>query len=245
MHFFFPCGRREKEIKVSTSVRTGRCKPHKWLADMIRIHLHKDPYQAKSPSLRMGFLLGGGRWIRTTEGIASRFTVCPLWPLGNSPIFCSPAAALFGGAGGWTRTPDLLITNQLLYRLSYTSITGILATIQPPGYISKKAAVCQPVFLFSLSWSDSALAGRCLTGAGGGTRPSLRRRPPRVAKRPRRFAKTPRVRVPFCHAKGKSPSWGLFPLVPVVGLEPTRGISPTDFESVTSTIPSHRHVRTV
>ena len=30
---------------------------------------------------------GGGRWIRTTEGIASRFTVCPLWPLGNSPMF--------------------------------------------------------------------------------------------------------------------------------------------------------------
>ena len=30
---------------------------------------------------------GGGRWIRTTEGSASRFTVCPLWPLGNSPIF--------------------------------------------------------------------------------------------------------------------------------------------------------------
>ena len=29
-------------------------------------------------------------------------------------------------------------------------------------------------------------------------------------------------------------------VVPVVGLEPTRGISPTDFESVTSTIPSHR-----
>ena len=32
-------------------------------------------------------VFGGGRWIRTTEGIASRFTVCPLWPLGNSPIF--------------------------------------------------------------------------------------------------------------------------------------------------------------
>ena len=30
---------------------------------------------------------GGGWWIRTTEGIASRFTVCPLWPLGKSPIF--------------------------------------------------------------------------------------------------------------------------------------------------------------
>ena len=29
---------------------------------------------------------GGGWWIRTTEGVASRFTVCPLWPLGKSPI---------------------------------------------------------------------------------------------------------------------------------------------------------------
>ena len=64
-------------------------------------------------------LFGGGRWIRTTEGIASRFTVCPLWPLGNSPI----SICVFGGAGGRTRTPDLLITNQLLYRLSYTSVS--------------------------------------------------------------------------------------------------------------------------
>ena len=31
-------------------------------------------------------------------------------------------AALDDGAGGRIRTPDLLITNQLLYRLSYTSI---------------------------------------------------------------------------------------------------------------------------
>ena len=28
----------------------------------------------------------GQRWIRTTEAICSRFTVCPLWPLGNLPI---------------------------------------------------------------------------------------------------------------------------------------------------------------
>ena len=26
---------------------------------------------------------GGGRWIRTIEVSDSRFTVCPLWPLGN------------------------------------------------------------------------------------------------------------------------------------------------------------------
>ena len=30
---------------------------------------------------------GGGGRIRTIEAIRSRFTVCPLWPLGNSPIF--------------------------------------------------------------------------------------------------------------------------------------------------------------
>ena len=59
--------------------------------------------------------LGGGWWIRTTEGVASRFTVCPLWPLGKSPMYEI-------GAGGRIRTPDLLITNQLLYQLSYTSI---------------------------------------------------------------------------------------------------------------------------
>ena len=31
--------------------------------------------------------LGGRGWIRTTEVTDNRFTVCPLWPLGNSPIF--------------------------------------------------------------------------------------------------------------------------------------------------------------
>ena len=31
----------------------------------------------------------GWRWIRTTEAICSRFTVCPLWPLGNLPIYQS------------------------------------------------------------------------------------------------------------------------------------------------------------
>ena len=31
---------------------------------------------------------GGGGWIRTTEAKRNRFTVCPLWPLGNSSI-CS------------------------------------------------------------------------------------------------------------------------------------------------------------
>ena len=33
-----------------------------------------------------------------------------------------PKFSMLFGAGGVTRTPDLLITNQLLYQLSYTSV---------------------------------------------------------------------------------------------------------------------------
>ena len=46
------------------------------------------PHQKISPPVkRPSGIFGGGWWIRTTEGVASRFTVCPLWPLGKSPIF--------------------------------------------------------------------------------------------------------------------------------------------------------------
>ena len=61
---------------------------------------------------------GGSGWIRTTEANRNRFTVCPIWPLWNAPLFNFKKI----GAGGRTRTPDLLITNQLLYQLSYTSV---------------------------------------------------------------------------------------------------------------------------
>ena len=70
---------------------------------------------------RQGLFSGGRGWIRTIEARSNRFTVCPLWPLGNSPRF-NFLPSKINGAGGRTRTPDLLITNQLLYQLSYTSI---------------------------------------------------------------------------------------------------------------------------
>ena len=35
---------------------------------------------------KKNFITNGQRWIRTTEARCSRFTVCPLWPLGNLPI---------------------------------------------------------------------------------------------------------------------------------------------------------------
>ena len=42
--------------------------------------------------------LGGRGWIRTTEVVDNRFTVCPLWPLGKPPIFTCRNR----GAGGRT-----------------------------------------------------------------------------------------------------------------------------------------------
>ena len=44
----------------------------------------------------------------------NRFTVCPLWPLGNSTTY---------GADDRTWTDNLLITSQLLCQLSHTSIS--------------------------------------------------------------------------------------------------------------------------
>ena len=40
-----------------------------------------------STSFKIYLKENGWRWIRTTEANCSRFTVCPLWPLGNPSIF--------------------------------------------------------------------------------------------------------------------------------------------------------------
>ena len=58
----------------------------------------------------------GWRWIRTTEAICSRFTVCPLWPLGNPSIFF-----LFDGTNR-ARTYDPQLVRQMLSQLSYDPI---------------------------------------------------------------------------------------------------------------------------
>ena len=121
LRLHLPCKEKYQSPKRVIGIFGGG----RWISpdgDKLRLHLpRKEKYR---PSKRTIGIFGGGRWIRTIEGIASRFTVCPLWPLGNSPI-CNLSE---GGAGRRTRTPDLLITNQLLYQLSYTSTT--------PAYVS-------------------------------------------------------------------------------------------------------------
>ena len=68
---------------------------------------------------------GGRRWIRTTE--AEKQQIYSLPPLATREFsHIQLNAPTKNGAGGRTRTPDLLITNQLLYQLSYTSIVGCM-----------------------------------------------------------------------------------------------------------------------
>ena len=68
---------------------------------------------------------GGWGWIRTIVGCANGFTVRSLWPLGNpSTDKMMGEYEVFNGAGDGTRTRNLLITNQLLCQLSYTSMAG-------------------------------------------------------------------------------------------------------------------------
>ncbi len=62
---------------------------------------------------------GGGRRIRTFEGVANRFTVCPLWPAWVS----LHAKLLSYGAGGGNRIHNLSITSRVLCQLSYTGAT--------------------------------------------------------------------------------------------------------------------------
>ena len=76
----------------------------------------------------------GQRRIRTFEGSASRFTVCPLWPLGNLPI----------KADERTRTVNLLITNQLLCQLSHIGVFCFYMLHRSIGR-AQASLVCSPL----------------------------------------------------------------------------------------------------
>ena len=85
------------------------------------------------------FLVGAGGF----EPPKSSTTDLQSAPFGHSGTLpCSLVLLKEGGAGRRTRTPDLLITNQLLYQLSYTS------TISSEVYVTRNVPICQPLNLF-------------------------------------------------------------------------------------------------
>ncbi len=49
--------------------------------------VHRPSHKQKpQPNGSIEVFVGGRRWIRTTEVVDNRFTVCSLWPLGNPPM---------------------------------------------------------------------------------------------------------------------------------------------------------------
>ena len=77
---FAPCGSKLRSCRHRAGGKQGSTGA---LHLIIRIR----PQYKKSNTRRCWTFRGGGGRIRTIEAIRSRFTVCPLWPLGNSPIF--------------------------------------------------------------------------------------------------------------------------------------------------------------
>ena len=67
-----------------------------------------------------------------------------------SPLATREIPQIYGysiGAGGRIRTPDLLITNQLLYQLSYTSISISVAYCSRCFWICQHKSSERPIFL--------------------------------------------------------------------------------------------------
>ena len=54
---------------------------------MVKIEHTFDMNAKKQRTVKTVLCVGGGGWIRTIEVEDNRFTVCPLWPLGNSSVF--------------------------------------------------------------------------------------------------------------------------------------------------------------
>ena len=64
------------------------------------------------------------------------YSLPPLATWVHSRIFSYHLDAMYG-AGGRTRTPDLLITNQLHYQLCYTSISTTRVILpHPEGFVN-------------------------------------------------------------------------------------------------------------
>ena len=78
--------------------------------DAVRIHPCSPFSRQIKQKLRYPLdtgVLGGRGWIRTTEAESSRFTVCPHWPLGNTPIYSfsqSRTACIYYHLGAYLST---------------------------------------------------------------------------------------------------------------------------------------------
>ncbi len=91
---FFGCSEQQRKNRcardtpVFKAYRGFEAGSTNFFAFMQKSSIHQvPPNKKRHPASRCLSLFGGREWIRTTEARCNRFTVCPLWPLGNSPIW--------------------------------------------------------------------------------------------------------------------------------------------------------------
>ena len=97
------------------STKRGTNVPDKTVETAIQFpYLHKKKLAAK------GYQLVEEGGFEPPKRDATDLQSAPFGHSGTPPY----KSLIHCGAGGRTRTPDLLITNQLLYQLSYTSISA-------------------------------------------------------------------------------------------------------------------------
>ena len=114
--------------------RDSNPRPSAWKADALATELF--PPDPAPPAASI--CDGGGGGFEPPKASADRFTVCSLWPLGNPSTKTrechgahhrrvAPSRSAVHSttddnqAGEGTRTPNRLITNEMLYQLSYAS----------------------------------------------------------------------------------------------------------------------------
>ena len=67
--------------------RYGDSNPRPVTCEATALPTELYPHMLKRRKINNFRRFGGRGWIRTIEARRNRFTVCPLWPLGNSPIW--------------------------------------------------------------------------------------------------------------------------------------------------------------
>ena len=97
----------------------------------LRLHLSPPKKYPRRSNDRREYLVGDGGF-EPPKALPADLQSVPFGHSGNPPYSL--------GAGGRIRTPDLLITNQLLYQLSYTSIS--ISAV----YSNRTFWVCQHIF---------------------------------------------------------------------------------------------------
>ena len=133
--------------------RGGCCYRVRLRGASVRVDVGIDPYENgtvsaipkikyRPPFRVLGILVGDGGF-EPPKALPADLQSVPFGHSGNPPY-------RYGiGAGGRIRTPDLLITNQLLYQLSYTSISPADRIIaESNAVVNKKVTKSEKIYRF-------------------------------------------------------------------------------------------------